>query len=142
MNEIQLTYSWAWLLLIAPAAFVFTYFLYRATPPWSALTNRILFVMRFVLLLLLAFLLLHPFVRQVTRFYEPPVIVLGIDNSTSVTLSADTVALRTALQALAQLRQRAEESGYEVHTRYLSGAADSLAFTHQGSDLSKFLIGL
>ncbi len=50
----------------------------------------VLFTLRFLAVSLLAFLLLSPFIRNKKKIIEKPIVILGFDNSMSMTMGKDT----------------------------------------------------
>ncbi|MGB3618579.1 MAG: VWA domain-containing protein [Catalinimonas sp.] len=128
MSRFQLLtqYSpWFYLLcLLVGAAYALALYL-RVRNPWPRWLDRVLAALRFVLVSLLCFLLLGPFVRRVRNQIEPPTLVFAVDNSRSVALGTDSAALR---EAVAQLRMAAEVVGggeVRVEVRTLGGPTES-----------------
>jgi len=76
----------------------------------------ILAVLRFSSVTLLAFLLISPMVRTIKRTIEKPTIVVGIDNSSSISMTGDSAYYKTEfLQKIGSLKKELEEN-YEVRT--------------------------
>jgi len=57
---------------------------------FSAITNRVLALLRGTAVTLIAFLLLSPLVKSTTRFTEKPIVLLALDNSGSMVLGKDS----------------------------------------------------
>lgn len=75
-------------------------------------------VIRFLATTLLAFLLISPMIRTVKRSTVKPSIVIGIDNSSSITMNTDSSFYRTEfLNNIASLRKDLEDN-YDVQTYY------------------------
>ncbi|MDF1673312.1 MAG: hypothetical protein P1U41_07380 [Vicingaceae bacterium] len=71
---------------------------------------------RFLLVTILSFLLLSPFVKTLFNKVEKPVIIIAQDNSTSILLNKDSTFYTTEyLQKLSKLKDKLEEN-YEVKT--------------------------
>ncbi len=67
-------------------------------------THRVLFALRFLSVSVIAFLLLNPLIRRSQKIVEKPVVIIGVDNSRSMVMNADSDFLRTAFpSALASL---------------------------------------
>ncbi len=95
--------------------------LYRTHHPWPVMINRVLFGLRALLAFLLAFLLLGPIVRQITRFTEKPMFVILRDNSGSVAEATDSTTLVAVDRELNSLAASLEEKGYDVAYTDLEG---------------------
>lgn len=99
----------------------------------------ILAVIRFLSVTLLAFLLLSPMVRTIKRTVIKPSIIIGIDNSKSLLLNADSLYYKgDFLKNIDNLKSLLEKS-YDVHL-YSVGAQvkvnQAIDFTDQSTDLS------
>lgn len=72
--------------------------------------------LRFLLVTILAFLLLSPFIKTLFNKVEKPVIIIAQDNSSSILLNKDSTFYQTEyLQKLKNLKSKLEEN-YEVKT--------------------------
>ncbi len=94
MNFQLLTqFSAWWILLCILAGFLYAWLLYRHFPvqdeqsPWF---RRILFFLRFSVVTILAFLLLTPMIRTLSRETEKPLLLFAQDASSSILLNADS----------------------------------------------------
>ena len=104
--------------------------------------------LRFLVVSLLCFLLLNPFIRSQRTLTEKPKVVLAIDNSESVA-AAGRPALTKALADLQTLRKELTDKGLEVAIRTFGdtvtdGAMDltQISFTRRTTDLSGLLSGI
>ncbi|WP_260625678.1 VWA domain-containing protein [Hymenobacter sediminicola] len=116
--------------------------LYSAKAPWSRGLNYGLAALRFVVVSLLCFLLLSPFIKTTSNTTEKPTIVLAVDNSQSVGLFTPASVLQQATTGLQQLETALRAKGFEVETRPLGGPVarpDSLRFTAPATDLNGLL---
>lgn len=116
--------------------------LYSARAPWSKALNYGLAALRFVVVSLLCFLLLSPFIKTTTQTTEKPTVVLAVDNSQSVGLFTPPAVLQQARAGLSQLRAMLQNRGFEVETRTLKdvgSAPDSVRFTAPATDLDGML---
>lgn len=110
---------------------------YKTRTPWGLTTNRILFFLRFALVSLLAGLLVGPFLRLTNNTFEKPLIVLALDDSESMVLSADSARIPGYADQLAQLQLQLENEGFDVRTRTLVQASleEQVQFSHINTDL-------
>ncbi|MBP6334879.1 MAG: hypothetical protein KA444_05350 [Bacteroidia bacterium] len=99
MNFQLLTqYSAWWILLCLFIGLSYAWILYRKHPvqedqnPWF---KRILFALRLTAVSILAFLLLSPVIRSLTRETEKPLLVFAQDNSSSILLGGDSAYYKT-----------------------------------------------
>lgn len=102
MNRFNLffEYSYFWIIPAVIVAAYFAYLLYKKTTTFNATTKKALGALRFLTLLILLLLLISPILRQIINSYEKPVIVLAVDNSTSVKLVADSANVIDKLSQL------------------------------------------
>ena len=99
--------------------FVYAFLLYRKEEKFNEIAPWLIKVMaisRFLLVTLLAFLLLSPFIKTLFNKVEKPVIVIAQDNSSSILLNKDSAFYKNEyLQSLTKLKTSLEEK-YEVKT--------------------------
>jgi hypothetical protein len=145
MNKFQVLVSsspWFILLCLAVGA-VYAAALYQKKPLWGQNLNWALAACRFVVVSLLCFLLLSPFVRQVKNSYEKPTIVLAVDNSQSVALTSDSVQLSSLLARLENMRQEMQEKNVNVDVQLLDESAEkdlnNGIFKNTSTNLSQML---
>lgn len=146
MERFQLLISsspWFVLACLAAGA-VYAGVLYQKKPVWGKNLNWALAACRFVVVSLLCFLLLSPFIKQVKNSYEKPTIVLAIDNSQSVALTSDSTQLNTLLAGIESLRQKLQEKEVNVDLQLLNATADSTTlnrntFNGSATNLSQML---
>ena len=72
------------ILLCLMAGGIYAFVLYQNKKTFSSLHNRILAIIRGLLVSLLAFLLLNPLLRNIKSSIEKPTVVLAVDNSSSM----------------------------------------------------------
>lgn len=115
LTEYPLWFSLFCVLLGAVYAFI----LYRKEDKLKEAKGWVVKLMaatRFLLVSILAFLLLSPFVKTLFNKIEKPVIIIAQDNSSSILLNKDSVFYKTEyLQKLANLKIKLEDN-YEVKT--------------------------
>ncbi len=115
ITELTLWFSLLCLLLGAFYAWLF----YRRenhfeeVPVWQ---KRLMAACRFMLVSVLAFLLLSPMVRSITREVEKPVIIIAQDNSASVINNRDSADFKTKYSADLQKLINELGTNYEVRT--------------------------
>lgn len=93
------TYWFALLLAILVASLGVTFTLYYRNKSNSDFTKnqiRLLAVLRFFAFFFIAFLLLSPFVRNLKKFSQQPIIITALDNSASMLAVGDSVAQLSA----------------------------------------------
>ncbi len=108
----------------------------------SATIVRLLATLRFLVVSFLAFLLLSPFIKYIDRMVEPPIIVIALDNSESIDLGKDSVALKQAYTQ--QVQYLSDELGQEFDLSFYTFGAeftemDSLLLNQSQTDLSAVL---
>lgn len=127
-------------LLCAAVAAGLAFLLYNSKAPWSKGWNQALFAIRFVLLFLLMFLLLGPIVRQISNYFEKPVIVILHDNSASIAQAVDSTQLQAIESALKKTADALAEKGFEIKTIDLSGNdVNDIRYSADNSDLHSAL---
>lgn len=106
---------------------------------------RFMFFLRFVVVSLLSFLLLSPFIKTIDRLVEKPIIIIAQDNTESIAFGKDSSFLKNEYkQKLNKLINDLSDK-YEVRS-YLFGDKtteisnfDSLNFVEKQTDISSFL---
>ena len=98
---------------------VYAFFLYRKEEKFSETSSWLVKVMafsRFLLVTILAFLLLSPFIKTLFNKIEKPVIIIAQDNSVSILLNKDSAFYKSEyLEKLKNLKVSLEEK-HEVKT--------------------------
>lgn len=91
-----------WLAIFCLAAgFLYAYFLYKKDARFDdtkPIIKKIMFSSRFVLISILAFLLLSPFIKTIFNQIEKPIIIIAQDNSISILLNKDSSIYKTTYQ--------------------------------------------
>lgn len=139
--------SWFWLLcFLAGGIYAFAMY-YREKKMAEAISNkwwlRGLAVLRFTGVVILAFLLLNPYLKSKTNETEKPVVVIMQDNSSSIQSAVgDSVGYREKLNSLYESLSET----YDVRT-YSFGSSmqegfDSLNFKEKSTDISSALSDL
>ncbi|MGK7392082.1 MAG: VWA domain-containing protein [Candidatus Cyclobacteriaceae bacterium M2_1C_046] len=118
MNRLNIffEYSAFW---IIPAVFIaafFAYLLYRKASTFDLNVKKTLGILRFSTLLILLLLLLSPIIKQIINYYEQPLVVLAIDNSTSITQASDSAAI---INKLIELKESLGDD-YKVEIKTLN----------------------
>ncbi|HEY8402653.1 MAG TPA: VWA domain-containing protein [Cytophagaceae bacterium] len=142
--KILTEFSLWFIILCFAVGFVYSYVLYKKDHPWSRNVNNWLAALRFILVSLLCFLLLGPFVKYFKNYFEKPVIVFAIDNSQSIELTSDSSFLATFKQQLAGVAQSVQEAGAEIDIHSLEEGESktdlqAIAFNFHSSNLSSLL---
>ncbi|MBS1487791.1 MAG: hypothetical protein JST43_09395 [Bacteroidetes bacterium] len=127
----------AFILVCLLAGWGYAHLLYKSHHTWGKRTNRILFVLRFLVVAFLSFLLVGPVLKLITNRHEKPVIAVVVDNSISLIGKIDSIKI---LNELTSAKKQWQEAGYEVAWRNLAGKeVDRIALTNNTSDLSSAL---
>jgi len=134
------------ILLCLLAGGIYAFILYQNKKTFNPLQNRVLAIVRAILVSLLAFLLINPLLRNNKSTIEKPTVVLAIDNSSSMTHGgqAKLEALKKNLQ---QLKETIEAKGASVEIQSLDEETDNqnisdIKFTKKRSDLSQMLANI
>jgi len=117
---------------------------YKSKTPWGKSVNRILFLLRFILISLLASLLVGPFLKLTKNNFEKPLVVIAVDNSASMKLVNDSVSLKNLLIELKKMEGNLGDAGFETRTRTLDLAdlEGDQKFNYQETDLSSMMKGI
>lgn len=134
------------ILLCLLAGGIYAFVLYQNKKTFSPLQNRMLAIIRGLLVSLLAFLLINPLLRNNKSTIEKPTVVLAVDNSSSMTHGgqAKLEALKKNLQ---QLKESIEAKGASVEIQNFDEEADNqniidIKFNKKRSDLSQMLANI
>jgi len=138
---LQLEYSGFWLIPAILLAGAWAWWHYRPEAPWTVSVGRTLQALRTVLLVLLLFLLLGPFTRKIERYEEAPSVVFALDNSRSMALGADSLALKELWAKLQTEAEKLNAAGYHTEFTYLSTESQKNTpnFNATSSDLNGVL---
>ncbi len=125
---------------------LYSFVLYQNKKNFSKKQNLVLAIVRGLLVSLLAFLLLNTLLRKNKSTIEKPIVVLAIDNSSSMTHGgqAKIEALNKNLQ---QLKESIEAKGASVEIQSLDEEAETqnisdIKFSKKRSDLSQMLANI
>ena len=129
-----------WILPSLLVAAGLTYLLYsKKGQPWTRKQNWLLASLRFLGIFFLLLLLLEPIILRVINEVERPLIVIGVDNSASVSSIHDKAQLDQLLQSLDELKEDLkDDKDYVVELVSISGEKDSINFDAPLSDLNRF----
>ena len=123
-----------WLLPAAIVLFAAVYFLYSAKDlPWRKSTSYVLASVRFIALLIIAFLLLNPFINLISNTLEKPKVAVLVDNSTSMLQHHDSTELTEMIRLI---QNEVEGEGYEVSLYDLEGKKNKFSFSAGKTDLA------
>jgi hypothetical protein len=144
MQGIQLLFEnspW-WILVCLLAGALYGLLLYTRGkhfkhPSWGKPINYALLVLRAGLVSLLCFLVIGPFIKQIKNTVEPPVVVVAIDNSSSVAAVMDSAQLIALTQRIDSTTTALRKIGYTTEIRDFESLIplDSLSFTYPSTDL-------
>ncbi|MGE0770751.1 MAG: VWA domain-containing protein [Cyclobacteriaceae bacterium] len=115
----------------------YAYVLYQQRHSWSLRTNQFLFLLRAVLVSLLAILLIGPILKLTTNQFEKPAMVVLIDNSSSLAEAIDSVQRRELTRELGDLVEELDDAGYDAKLHTLTDTDPTeIEFTTRSSDLA------
>ncbi len=119
------------------------YFRDRLNATFGKALASLLAVLRFVVVTLLAFFLLHPLVKSIQKEVEKPVILLCQDNSQSIAYTADSSYYRGSYKDQLKSLQQALGENYEVQSvsfdAAVKGNLDSVRFDGQATNYSALM---
>ncbi|MGB2458005.1 MAG: hypothetical protein ACPIA4_03085, partial [Flavobacteriales bacterium] len=96
MNYITTEWSMLWIVGCIALSIAVSYVLYSNEVFKSALwLRRFLFTLRFAIFFILTFLLLKPYINQFVTHKEQAIILVGVDNSSSLLANGDSVYYST-----------------------------------------------
>ncbi len=129
--SIVFTESGLWLIVCVLAGALYAYVLYnRQGSIFKPLMRRALALLRFAVVTLLCILLMAPLIRKITNRYEKPVVVLAIDNSRSMTASADSVWVKNQIPDVFSRLKASLSKDFRVESlRFGDQPSDSLLYT-------------
>ncbi|NOS92320.1 MAG: VWA domain-containing protein [Cyclobacteriaceae bacterium] len=140
MQRLQFESSPYFILICLLLGVGYAYILYKSKHPWSQTINRVLFVLRAVMVSLLAFLLLGPILKLTNNIFEKPAVVFLIDNSTSMKEVGDSTKRLNLITELHQAGKEIQDAGYDVLFKDLNGnPADKVFFNANKSDINSGL---
>jgi hypothetical protein len=121
MQNFELLTSFSpWFIPVCMAVGVlYAFLLYQKHPLWNRNVNLGLAALRFIVVSLICFLLLGPFLRQVKNNYEKPTIVLALDNSQSLRLTTDSLRLKSLLTFAGQLQKTLQKADIQTDIQLL-----------------------
>ncbi|MBU0765116.1 MAG: hypothetical protein KJ607_09810, partial [Bacteroidetes bacterium] len=109
-----------WLIIFClVTAFFAAWMLYRKDGHFTDVADwklKALASLRFLLVFLLAFFLLSPMIKSISRYIEKPVIIVAQDNSESVVISKDSLFYRNEYRDLISKMVNELSENYDVKT--------------------------
>lgn len=129
--NITTTYS-AWLIIfcvMAGGLYAYLLYLFRKKEDFSKKVNLFLFITRFIIVSIVAFFLLSPFVKTVIKYTEKPILIMAQDNSESILINKDSAFYKNEYPALiTNLTEKLSEK-FDIRTHIFGQeVADSLSF--------------
>ncbi len=142
MSNLSLTYSFWWLFVCVIIGGIYAWIQYSKKAPWSSRLNIGLAGMRWILVTIISFLLLEPFINNSINQFQKPLFIMAVDNSTSVASSKSGVETEL-IQQLKQVKLALDKQGFDVAVVDLKGkevlSIDSISFNYNTTDLSNQL---
>lgn len=110
-------YPWWFILFCIIFGLLITTLLYfrKGNKEYTAGIKWLLAAIRFISITLTAFLLISPMVRTIKRSIVKPSIIIGIDNSSSITMNADSGFYKTEFISKIESLQKDLGDDYDVH---------------------------
>lgn len=146
MTNFSLSYSFAWVFVCIAIGAGYAWIQYTKSAPWPRSLNRILAAVRAVLVALICFLLLEPFLRTITNYIEKPLMIIAVDNSESVISGRSTMTEQDILQEVSSVKNALKNKGYESETVDLDASviedSDTIEFDHNNTNLSGLLTNI
>ena len=136
MQHLIFEYSPLFIIICIALGIGYAFILYRAKHAWSKKINQGLFLLRAVLVALLAFLLIGPILKLTNNIFEKPTMVFLVDNSLSVTETLDSLERQKIREQISKASKSIGDAGYEVVIRNLSAKDEALIFNQPNSDLT------
>ncbi len=124
-------------------AFFYSWIFYRRDASLDEVPNwlkKIISIVRFVIVFLLAFFLLSPMFRYLSTNIEKPIIVFAVDNSKSIAMGKDSLFYKNEFEKKFNTLIKTFSDNYEIY-KYSFGDIpknlDSLKFNDNYTDFSK-----
>ena len=139
-NWLEFELSILWILPAILLAVSLAYFLYRKrNVPWNRNQNIFLGTLRFLSIFLILLLCLNPLIHNVNNEIERPLIVVGIDNSLSISSVHSLEELESIISNLREIfTDVGDDKDYFFEIENLEGNTDLLDFQNPTSDISYF----
>ena len=127
--------------MLLGAVYAVTLYYHDLKQGLKQILHRVMLVFRFLSVSIISFLLLGPLVKQTDKIVEKPIVILGIDNSKSMILTADSGYTRNifpkAIDSLVGvLQKKCEVKIYSIGDRLTSGFDAS--YSGVKTDISSF----
>lgn len=143
MTNLSLTYSFWWIFICLIVGGGYGWIQYSKTAPWSTQLNYLLAGLRTLLIALICFFLLEPYLQSITNYFQKPLMVIAIDNSESMAMNASTDKLLEIKIGILEVEAKLVDQGFDVDIVDLTGVeignVDSLKFIKSTTDLSRQL---
>lgn len=136
-----------YIMLCVVAGLTYAALLYSRSGPWTRMTGRILFTIRFLVVFLICFLLTGPLIQLIRNYFEKPSVVIAIDNSESMLYGMDSIKLGQIRTEIGKLVSQLQKDEVEVEIITLTGQAepetiDSLQFDEKSTNLGSLLTSI
>lgn len=146
-SKLLFEYSPWFIILCLTIGVLYAFLLYQKEGPWGKKINYALAALRFLLASILAFLLIGPFLRQISNTIEKPSYVFAIDNSASIKAMVDSADLKQIMVQISEMKNKLGSQNYASELRsFSSSEADrqesDLNFDHPSTDLDGLLKGI
>ena len=133
----------AWFIgLCILAGGLYAFLLYSKKTLWSQKVNRLLAVFRFLTVSIVCFLLLGPLLNQIQFFFEKPIVVLAVDNSSSLPSAYDSLEFQSLKDQINNFSDELASLDYELKIRSLDGYLSTfqqVSFNQESTNLQALL---
>lgn len=135
--------STGWILLAILIGSIYSILLYlKVKNPWSIRIQRILAAIRYLAVFSIVLLLIGPYLKLITNDFESPIIVIAIDDSSSVKEVLDSAELTGVRDGITGLISTLEEEDNLIEVSTVSGESEigsALNFNYSQSDINSML---
>lgn len=140
-STLSMPFSPLWVIVCLLVGGIYAFLLYHKKGPWNKRTNVILAVLRFLSVSTICILLLDILLRQVKNTIESPIVVLAIDNSSSIRSNTDSTSRMKLMNDLQQLSTQLTKEGKIVEYEFFdkNHSKDSVTFEYPTSNLDALI---
>ena len=121
---------------------LYDYLLYRKSSTWNKQQRILLSTIRFSVAFIILLLLLSPIIRQIENYFEKPIVVIAVDNSSSLAVVLDSVKLEDIKKSIDSIHSGLISNNYQIEVRSFSGihaTSAELEFNEQTTNINELL---
>lgn len=139
---ISTEWSLVWSIACVAFALLLSFLLYQPSIlKDSERLRKVLFFLRFGVVLVLSFFLLKPYITQNKLIKERPIVNIGVDNSTSMVANADSLSVRQDIQQRIDMLSESLSEKYQVQVFAFGETVqrtNRFDFSHKKTDIHAF----